>query len=173
MVRSVPAEERLAPEMDHPVTFRPIGTDDEAFLYQVYASTREEELAQVPWTEAQKAAFLRMQFTAQHRYYHEQFPGASFQIILLDGHSVGRFYVNRSADDILVIDIALLPEYRNRGIGGAVMRGILSEAARSGKPVRIHVEHFNRAVRFYERLGFSKIGGDSVYFLMEWRPTGE
>lgn len=156
----------------HPVTFRPAEADDEAFLYRVYASTRSEELAQVQWTDAEKATFLSMQFTAQHRYYHEQFPSASFQIILLDGHSIGRLYVNRSADDILVIDIALLPEHRGRGVGDAIMRGILSEAAQAGKPVHIHVEHFNRAVRFYERLGFSKIGGDSVYFLMEWRPSG-
>ncbi len=159
--------------MDHPVTFRPIAADDEAFLYQVYASTREEELAQLRWTEAEKTAFLRMQFTAQHRYYHEHFPGASFQIILFEGHPIGRLYVSRNANEILVIDIALLPEYRSRGIGGAILRQILSEAAQSGKPVHIHVEHFNRALRLYERLGFSKIGGDSVYFLMEWRPHRE
>jgi ribosomal protein S18 acetylase RimI-like enzyme len=156
--------------MDHALTFRPITADDEAFLYQVYASTRAEELAQVPWTETEKADFLRMQFTAQHRSYHEQFPDASFQIILLDGHSIGRLYLNRNADEILVIDIALLPEHRNRGLGGAIMREILSEAARANTPVHIHVEHLNRALHLYERLGFSKIGVDSVYFLMEWRP---
>ncbi len=159
--------------MDRPVTLHLVAADDEAFLYQVYASTREEELAQLRWTEAEKTAFLRMQFTAQHHYYHEHFPGASFQIILLDGHSIGRLYVSRSANEILVIDIALLPEYRSRGIGGAILREILAEAAQSGKPVHIHVEHFNRALRLYERLGFSKIGGDSVYSLMEWRPQRE
>jgi ribosomal protein S18 acetylase RimI-like enzyme len=158
--------------MDHPVTFRPVTADDDAFLYQVYASTREEEMGRLPWTAAEKTAFLRMQFSAQRRYYHQHFPGASFQIILLEGDAIGRFYVSHGANDILVIDIALLPQYRNRGIGGAIMHEVLGEAAQSGKPVHVHVEHFNRALRFYERLGFSKIGGDSVYFLMEWRPRG-
>ena len=157
--------------MENQITFRPIRPEDEALLYQIYASTREEELAQVPWDTAEKEAFLRMQFNAQHQYYQEQFPHAAFQIILRDDRPIGRLYVNRRPDVIHLIDIALLPANRNRGIGTSLLKELLAEASEVGKPVRIHVEHFNPALHLYERLGFSRIGDQGVYYQMEWLPT--
>jgi ribosomal protein S18 acetylase RimI-like enzyme len=157
--------------MENQITFRPIRPEDEALLYQIYANTREEELAQVPWDTAEKEAFLRMQFNAQHQYYQEQFPHAAFQIILRDDRPIGRLYVNRRPDVIHLIDIALLPANRNRGIGTSLLKELLAEASEVGKPVRIHVEHFNPALRLYERLGFSQIGDHGVYYLMEWLST--
>ena len=106
-----------------PVTTRAIRPEDEHFLRRVYASTREEELAIVPWDDAQRGAFLRMQFDAQHRYYLEQYPLAAFEVILREARPVGRLYVHRGEDEILIIDIALLPEARGAGIGGAMLEG--------------------------------------------------
>ena len=155
----------------HPsLALRPIGPDDEAFLRQVYAGAREEELAPLDWDAAQKAAFLHMQFDAQHRYYQAQFPGASYDVLLRDGEPAGRLYVDRTADEIHIIDIALLPEHRRAGLGGSVLRDLLAEGDRTGKPVRIYVERFNPALRLYERLGFGRIGDTGVYYHMERRP---
>lgn len=152
------------------ITFRPITSDDEALLYRIYASTREDEMALVDWDEAQKAAFLMMQFTAQHRYYQEYYPDAAFDIILLNGQPAGRLYVDRWPEEVRIIDITLLPEYRNAGIGTTLLKGILQEAAQAGKRVSIHVERFNPAMHLYERLGFSMVGEHGVYYLMEWLP---
>jgi len=149
------------------ITGRPCTEADLAFLYEVYASTREEEMTVVPWDDQQKEAFLRMQFHAQHTYYHDQFPGASYSIIEANGVPAGRLYINRSEDEILVIDIALVPWYRRRGIGTGLLREILREGAEGSKPVRIHVEKFNPALRLYERLGFLPVGDNGVYLLME------
>lgn len=151
------------------VTLRPVSCGDEAFLYALYASTREEELAPLDWDDARKEAFLRMQFTAQQRFYHEQFAAADFQIVVKDDRPIGRLYVARRDDEIRIIDVALMPEHRGGGIGGALLTGLLEEAERSQKPVRIHVERFNRALRLYDRLGFTRIGDNGVYYLMEWR----
>ncbi len=156
---------------NNPITFRPIRPEDKAFLYQVYASTREDELAHVPWDEEEKEAFLKMQFDAQHQYYQGQFPEAEFRIILRDGRPIGRLYVDRRQDEIRLIDIALLPGERGGGIGTLLLEDLLAEAAQVGKPVRIHVERFNPALRLYERLGFSRIGDQGVYHLMEWSPN--
>ena len=153
-----------------PITVRPIGPGDEAFLYQVYADTRTEELAPLGWDEAQQAAFLRMQFDAQHTYYQASFPDAEYLVILRGGQPVGRLYVDRRADEIRIIDIALLPEHRRAGIGGTLLLQLLEEADRVGKPVRIHVERFNPALGLYERLGFTRVGDTGVYFLMERLP---
>jgi ribosomal protein S18 acetylase RimI-like enzyme len=152
------------------VTLRAIRPEDEPFLRRVYASTREEELSIVPWDDAQRGAFLRMQFDAQHRYYQEQFPRASYEVILREDRPVGRLYVHRGEDEILIIDIALLPEVRGDGIGGALLRGLLAEARLARKPVRIHVERANRAISLYRRLGFQEVGENELYYLMEWTP---
>jgi ribosomal protein S18 acetylase RimI-like enzyme len=157
--------------MSTAVSLRPISTDDEAFLYQVYASTRAEELALLGWDAARKSAFLRMQFDAQHRHYQDQFPNADFLVIYAGDQPIGRLYVDRGDDEINIVDIALLPEHRRRGIGSALLKAILAEADQTGKPVRIHVERFNPALHLYDRLGFVKTGDSGVYFLME-RPPG-
>jgi len=155
------------------VTLRPITDDDHEFLYRVYASTREDELAPVPRADDEKEQFLRMQFHAQHTYYQEHFPHARFDVILLDGRRAGRLYVDRREDEIRIIDITLLPKRRGQGIGGGLIRSLLDEAAGLGRPVRIHVEHYNPAMSLYRRLGFVKIGDTGVYDLMEWTPEPE
>ncbi|MEM7221457.1 MAG: GNAT family N-acetyltransferase [Pseudomonadota bacterium] len=151
------------------LSVRSIGPGDDGFLYKLYSSTREEELAPLDWSEEQKAGFLRMQFDAQHHFYTEQFTEARFDILERGGEQVGRFYVDRRAKEFRVIDIALLPEHRGGGLGGALMADLLDEAAAAGKPVSIHVERYNPAMHLYLRLGFVPIEDQGVYELMEWR----
>ncbi len=151
-------------------TLRPIRDDDQELLLRIYASTRADEMAQVPWSTKEKDDFLRFQFGAQHKYYIEQFPRAAFDLILLDEEPIGRLYIDRRDDEIRLIDIALLAEHRGSGLGGSIMRQILAEGAAAGKLVRIHVEHNNPAMRLYLRLGFEKIEEQGVYHLMEWTP---
>lgn len=155
------------------ISLRPIRPEDGEemeFLYRVYASTRTEELAPVPWSGEEKEEFLRMQFQAQHVYYREHYGEADFLVILNGGEPIGRLYVQRWPDDIRLVDIALLPEHRGGGIGGALVRELLAEGEREGKTVSIHVERFNPAMRLYERLGFEKKGEAGVYHLMAWSP---
>ena len=152
------------------ITLRPMTPDDQDFLCRVYASTREQELAQVDWDEAHKTAFVQMQFDAQHRYYAENYPHAQFQIILVDGEPAGRLYVDRRAAEIRIMDITLLPAFRGQGIGSRLLNEILAEGQAHGLPVTIHVERFNPALRLYERLGFRLLEDKGVYYLMEWTP---
>ncbi len=160
------------PELPRPAdTSLRVATEaDLDVLFEIYASTRTEELAVVPWTDAQKEAFLRMQFQAQHQYYRQTYPDARFDVIVHGDTPVGRLYVDRREDEIRLIDIALLPAHRARGIGSALLGELLAEAERAGKPVRIHVEHNNPARRLYERLGFRPLEDRGVYLFMEWAP---
>ena len=154
--------------MKKSITFRSITSEDENFLYRLYASTREEELAQTTWTVAEKEIFLKQQFTAQHEFYMQQFTRAKFDIVLENNESVGRLYVDRREDEIRLIDIALLPEHRNKGIGTSLLTELLDEAKKTNKPLRIHVEKYNPALQLYHRLGFREIKDSGVYYLMEW-----
>jgi ribosomal protein S18 acetylase RimI-like enzyme len=150
---------------------RPEAPEDKAFLYRLYATTRADEMKLVPWDDGQKEAFLRMQFNAQTTHYHRFYPDASFDVIMLDAQPIGRLCVRSAENEILVIDIALLPEYRGAGIGGALLKDVLAEAAEHGKPVRIHVERENPAMRLYTRLGFRKIEDKGIYYFLEWMPA--
>ena len=150
---------------------RPARAEDRDSLLRVYASTREEELRLVDWSDEQKAAFVGMQFEAQDAYYREHYHPATFDVIEVDGEPAGRLYVARWEDEIRIIDIALLPEHRGRGIGTALLRALLDEAAHGGKRLSIHVELNNPARRLYERLGFAPIEERGVYLLMEAAPS--
>ena len=151
------------------LTLRPTETHDEAFLLRVYASTRAEELALVPWSAEQKEAFVAQQFAAQSSHYAKHYAGMSADVIELDGTPAGRLLVARTAEEILIVDIALLPEFRGEGIGTALLGDLLAEADAGGKRVTIHVERFNRALRLYERLGFSVAEDQGVYLLLARR----
>ena len=156
-----------------PIALRPAQEDDLPFLYRVYASKRQEELALVEWDEAQKDWFLRMQFDLWTRSYAQMFPEADCQVVLRDGQPIGRLMVDRTPDHILLVDIALLPEQRNAGIGTVLVKTVVSEAASAGKPVVLHVEKFNRARSLYERLGFSITEWNDVYLAMRWPGRGD
>jgi ribosomal protein S18 acetylase RimI-like enzyme len=149
---------------------RPAEPDDAELLLRIYASTREEELAVVPWDASVKEAFLRMQSTAQDAHYRATYPNASFDLIVSGDDVLGRLYVNRGESAWRVIDIALLPEHRGSGIGTRLLTEILAEAGAAGKPVQIHVERFNPARHLYERLGFRQIDDLGVYLLLERKP---
>lgn len=151
------------------ITLRAASDGDEAFLREVYASTRAQEMAMVPWNDEQKEAFLKMQFDAQHSYYHAQFPQASYQIILQQGKPIGRIYVLRQEREIRVLDVTLLERHRGAGIGKALMRELMDEAERNGQALNIWVEEYNPSRNLFERLGFSKVHEEGINYLLEYR----
>ena len=148
---------------------RTVTPEDEQFLRAVYASTRAEELAQVPWSDGQKRAFTDMQFAAQDADYRRNYPEAQYSIIEVQGVPAGRLYVGRGSKEIRIIDIALLPEHRRAGIGTSLLRALQDEAHATGKTLSIHVEKFNPARSLYHRLGFRQIEDKGVYLLLEWK----
>ncbi len=152
------------------IVYRPKTDEDRAFLAQVYASTRADEMAMVPWTPEQKAEFLAMQFDAQWKHYEQYYPDADFLVIERNGEPIGRIYIDRMPEEICLVDIALLPEVRGAGLGTQLVQEILDEAQAAGKRVTIHVEHFNPAMHLYQRLGFVPVEESGVYYLMRWTP---
>lgn len=154
---------------DDKVNLRPATPEDQDFLFELYVSTRIEELAGLGWDDNQKRAFFKMQFLVRERSH----PRANDRIIVLDGRAIGRMMVDRSEPAILLRDIALLPEYRKAGIGSRLVQDLIKEAAAGGRSVRLHVVATSPAVRFYERLGFSRTGADDngAYLEMTWVPA--
>jgi GNAT superfamily N-acetyltransferase len=140
---------------------------DADFVRSVYASTRSRELAVLGWPAAERDAFVNMQFDAQSRHYRNAFPDASYSIICVGGQPAGRLIVNRCADEIRIVDIALLPEFRRCGVGRELVERLLAEAHTADLPVRCQVLAGNDARRFWERLGFTSHPSEGVYVPME------
>lgn len=152
------------------LSLRPITDEDEEFLFQVYASMRLDELKDMGWSQQQLTEFINQQFQAQSNHYKTHFYDTEFSIILKDGVPIGRLYVDRRRDEIRIVEIALLTQYRGAGIGSYWLKLILQEAKDKGVVARIHVERYNPALVLYKRLGFEVIEEGDVYFLMECNP---
>ncbi len=150
---------------------RPETEDDVPFLMALYASTREAELAQVPWAPEQKAAFLAQQFQAQRTDYRARIADCRFDILEQGGVPVGRLYLQDRPARLHIVDIALLPAWRGKGVGTAILEGLQAAGRESGRGVGIFVEKFNPALRLYRRLGFADLADHEVYLEMEWLPA--
>lgn len=153
--------------IDH-VTLRATTDADREFLVGVYGSTRDEELSQILWPEGQREAFVSMQFDAQDADYRRNNAAGSFDVIEVNGRPAGRLYVDRRLDDIRIVDVALLPEFRGAGVGGRLVTELMDEAAASRRKLSIHVEIHNRAIGLYTRMGFVEVAEHGLYRRMEW-----
>lgn len=152
------------------LNYKAISEKDMAFLSELYASTRWKELEQTPWNLEQKQNFLQMQFDAQHKHYQSHYPKSDYLLILYKTQEIGRIYLDRDETSICLIDIAFLPEFRNRGFGTQILKNLINEAQSTQKKITIHVENFNPAYNWYAKLGFQQVEDKGVYQYMEWYP---
>jgi ribosomal protein S18 acetylase RimI-like enzyme len=152
------------------ISLRPFHPDDQEFLFELYASTRLHEIAGFGWPPTQQEMFLRMQFNAQYRSYEAAYGQAEHQIVEQDSKPVGRIMVLWEKDFALLVDIALLAEYRGRAIGGELLHDLIRKCTSAGVPLRLQVLKTNPALRLYQRLGFATTGEDQMYIQMERRP---
>lgn len=150
--------------------FRNATDADLPFLARVYAASRAEELAPVPWSHSQKSAFLQSQFDAQHAHYRRHYTTALWLVVSRGEADIGRLYLDRWPREHRLIDIAILPEHRGQGYGTALLQDLIDEASAARKPLSIHVEKNNPAMRLYFRLGFRAIAEHGVYDLMQCDP---
>jgi ribosomal protein S18 acetylase RimI-like enzyme len=149
---------------------QPVSPADDAAQLAVYASTREDELALTAWSPEQRSAFVAMQHRAQQKHYWQHFPTSLCQLIRVDGVVAGRLWVDPRPDALHILDIAVLPAFRARGLGSRCLRDLQRQAAARGVPLSIQVEVHNPARRLYERLGFVPHGAATgVHQPMAWR----
>ncbi len=151
------------------IAFRLVVDTDHDFLRDLYASVREAELAPVPWSDEAKRDFLSQQFILQHQHYVQNYKNADLLLIECGGTPIGRIYVYRSAGEIRLMEIALLPEWRGQGIGSALLHELMEEARLHGSQLTLHVEPDNPAQRLYRRMGFTLIEHRGVYDFLGWR----
>ena len=160
-----------APLISQGFGLRPETGDDLPFLQALYASTRAEELAPVAWSDEQKWLFLEQQFRAQRHHYKTYLADSRFDVLECAGAPVGRLYLSDKQTQVYIVDIALLPAWRGKGVGSAILEALKSACGARGLGVGIMVEKFNPALQLYRRLDFSEVADHGVYLEMEWVPA--
>lgn len=169
MSADIPASFREAVHgaIDASLRLREEGDDDLPFLRSLYASTRAEELAPVPWPDEAKRDFLDHQFELQRAQYREHYIGAEWLVIERDTAPIGRLYLKRSGAEVRLMDVALLPQARAQGLGTRLTQCLIDWAQAQHLPVTLHVEPFNPAYRMYQRFGFEYRRSTGIYHFLE------
>ena len=153
---------------DPSIHLRPASATDDNFFLQLYQSSRGDDLRGLDWDEDRISEFLAMQYEAQKNFHATDFPNASDEVVLIDATPIGRLMVDRRADEIRLVEVALLPEFRNRGLGSEIIRNLQKDAGFQGKPLRLQVIRFSRAVGLFDRLGFTRTSETGTHLQMEW-----
>ena len=156
------------------ISFKAISSfnqEEMAFLCQLYITTRWDEVMQAPWNDTQRKDFLTKQFDSQHIHYQSHYPNATYLLIQKDKKNIGRIYLDRGNTSLCLIDIALMPDYKNKGLGTILLKELIKEAQSTNKKIVIHVENFNPAYYWYLKYGFKQIEDKGVYQYMEWHPV--
>src|SRR2546423_7438738 len=151
------------------ITLRPVTETDEDFLIELYKSSRGDDLRGLGWDEDRIGEFLGMQYIAQ-RNLQDDHEGVSDQVVLMSGKPIGRLAVAARADEIRCVDLALLADYRNQGVGTLLIQRLQEQAGPANIPLRLQVIRFNRAVNLLDRLGFRRTSETGTHFQMEWLP---
>jgi ribosomal protein S18 acetylase RimI-like enzyme len=171
--RSGSSEPIDMPSPAGPIRLRPEQTGDRDFRYRLFCDSRQPEFALLLPPDVYQQVMAH-QFHAQTVSYLREFPQACFDIVELDGRPIGRIVVDRPGTMLHIVDQAIIPELRGRGIGTAIMRALMGEAATEGLPVRLKVSSSNDpSMRLYLRLGFVAIESVPLYIELEWRPAGD
>lgn len=147
--------------------------NDRAVVDTIYRSTRADEVIATGWPAVEQRAFLDQQALAQYRHYDQHYrPVSDFWLLERADEVIGRLYLFPGQQDLRIVDIALLPPWRARGIGGALIAAVAKIAAAAGRTASIHVEFNNPARRLYGRLGFVVVEDHGPYGLMVFTPPG-
>ena len=158
------------PKIGTSISTRPVTSDDHEFLFEVYQSSRGDDLRGLGWEQARVIEFLRMQYEAHQQFHDREFKNATDEIILVGGERAGRLVIERREHEIRWIDLSLLPQFQNSGVGSFLIRKIQDDARRTRKPLRLQIIRFNRAVNLFERLGFVRTSETGTHFQLEWTP---
>ena len=154
---------------DDSITLRPVEETDQDFLIELYKSSRGDDLRGLGWSEDRISEFLELQYEAQGNLQDDN-QQASDQVVLVNGKRIGRLSIETRADEIRCIDLALLPDYRNQGVGTLLIQRLQQQAWSASIRLHVQVIRFNRAVNFLERLGFRRTSETGTHFQMEWLP---
>ncbi len=158
--------------MNDRITIRPATPEDHALLFTLFAEEKAAELASLRLSAGQLQPLLQMQYRGREFSYSQSSANLADSILCLgDGTPVGRILIDRQADGIRVMDVAVLAACRGRGIGSHALQQVQQAAQKDALPVRLRVMKDSRAQRLYQRLGFTAVASDAISMEMACQPA--
>lgn len=156
------------------LTQRPVTKADNRFVRDLYCTSRDYEIKNVPWPQAQLTAFLKEQYALQKKHWDKTYPKADRKLILFQGQPIGRLYTDfdRQRKRLHLIDITLLREYRGFGIGAHMVRQLMSFADEKKAPLSLYVHSLNPAARLYFSLGFEQVSTKQEHLYLQYCDKG-
>lgn len=152
------------------ISLRPVEALDRHFLFELYAHTRLDEVAAFGWSDAEQAAFLRMQFEARQNAYRLQYPESKDYVVMRDDQPMGRLITDQSNDPIIIVDIAIAPQFRRQGVASHLIKNLQVEALAKDRDILLRVDKQNvGALEFYRNLGFEVTGENQIMYSMLWK----
>jgi ribosomal protein S18 acetylase RimI-like enzyme len=148
---------------------RPAVPSDQAFFVELYRSTREDLLGLLA-DPRYIDGLIAMQQQMQVAGYRSSYPDAFYQVLELDGAPVGRLVTAAVAGALRVVDIAVMPRARGRGVAGEALRRLQVKAGLDGRDLTLAVRKDNAgARRLYAALGFAVEAEDGAVLQLRWR----
>jgi ribosomal protein S18 acetylase RimI-like enzyme len=141
-------------------SLREARSDDLEFLLALHEATMREYVERVwGWDDDQQASILRSRFRPE-----------LWQIVQAENQDIGMLVVEDEAGGIRLAEIEILPAWQSRGIGSAIIRRLMEQAAETGRPLTLRVLHVNeRARALYKRLGFRPFKEIETHVYLHWR----
>jgi hypothetical protein len=156
--------------LEAPYASRPAEAADAPFLLAVYAASRAAEIDAVPWSPAQREAFVALQFEAQRRYYAERFPDSTHLVLLAQGAPAGRLWANVGPDEVRILDLSLLSG-ADAGVAARALAGLVEASAARQLPIRVHLDAADPLLSQYLDLGFCEAKSGGTTPLYECMPS--
>ncbi|WP_034303955.1 GNAT family N-acetyltransferase [Herbaspirillum sp. RV1423] len=95
-------------------------------------------------------------------------------IISIEDSRVGYFSVKIEGDFLYIQDIHVLKDYRYKGVGRFAMNFIINLLlSTDAMGIRLKVFKGNSAIKFYEKIDFTKVYSDRIFVGMEYLTSSE
>jgi ribosomal-protein-alanine N-acetyltransferase len=92
-------------------------------------------------------------------------PGVTLLLARVGEATVGFSLTRRVLDEAELLLIAVIPDARRRGVGAALLRGVIAEARGAGAAkLHLEVREGNPAIQLYTAAGFAKTGERRAYY---------
>ncbi len=105
----------------------------------------------------------------QNDYFKENFDPINIQLIYHNENIAGYLHSWQTPSKIALVNILILPEYQNFGIGSEIIKNLQKEVQEDSKSLELGVFKINTsAKKLYERLGFKTFEKTDTHFLMRY-----
>jgi ribosomal protein S18 acetylase RimI-like enzyme len=152
------------------LTLRDGGNGDDDLLRQLFETGRGAPLLSCDLPPVLVDQLIAHQLVARQRDHARNHPLARRQIVLTGDGPVGSLSVDRTGEPWYLVDLAVLPTARGRGIATELLARLLAEAGAARVAVELHVDAENPAERLYRRNGFTETAREGPDLRLRWAP---